>query len=79
MITIGTSKSSKRVGDMMAGTFVLNERASKSSALSPINWWVPPELYGWAQSLDLSRFDDRLALGIRQFLCEPTKCLCRRR
>jgi len=68
MITIGSSRASKRVGDMMAGTFVLNERTGPATALQPLNWWVPPALYGWAQSLDLTGVDDRLALQIRQFV-----------
>jgi len=68
MITMGSSASSKRLGDMMAGTFVLNERAGASSTLRPVSWWVPPALYGWAQSLDLSGVNDQLALQIRQFM-----------
>jgi len=68
MITIGASRASKRIGDMMAGTFVLQERAGPSSALQPVDFWVPPALYGWAQSLDLSRVDDQFALSLRQFV-----------
>jgi uncharacterized RDD family membrane protein YckC len=68
MITIAASQSSKRLGDMMAGTFVLNERAGPASTLAPVHWWVPPELYGWAQALDLTGVDDRLALQLRQFM-----------
>ena len=68
MITMGSSKTSKRVGDMMAGTFVLNERAGPSTALQPLQLWVPPELYGWAQALDLSGVSDALALQLRQFV-----------
>jgi uncharacterized RDD family membrane protein YckC len=68
MITMGASARSKRVGDMMAGTFVLNERAGPSSALQPLQLWVPPELYGWAQALDLSGLNDQLALQLRQFV-----------
>ncbi len=68
LITIGTSASSKRVGDMMAGTFVLNERAGPAATLRPLEFWVPPELYGWAQSLDLSGVTEPLALALRQFV-----------
>ena len=68
MITIAASSSSKRVGDMMAGTFVVNERTGSASALQSTDWWVPPALYGWAQSLDLSGLDDQLALQLRQFV-----------
>jgi uncharacterized RDD family membrane protein YckC len=68
MITIGVSKSSKRVGDMMAGTFVVNERTGSAPTLVAVNWYVPPALYGWAQALDLTRVDDQLALQVRQFI-----------
>jgi len=67
LITMATSSASKRVGDMMAGTFVVNERAGADTALRPVSFWVPPALYGWAQSLDLSGVDDQLALQLRQF------------
>jgi len=68
MITMATSKSSKRIGDMWAGTFVLNERAGGRSTLQPVSWWVPPALYGWAQSLDLTGVNDQLASQLRQFM-----------
>lgn len=68
MITLGASKSSKRIGDMMAGTFVVNERAGPRSALERVPLFVPPALYGWAQSLDLAGVDDDLALQLRQFV-----------
>jgi len=68
MITIGVSKSNKRVGDMMAGTFVVNERTGSAPALAAVNWYVPPALHGWAQALDLTRVDDQLALQVRQFM-----------
>jgi len=68
MITIGVSKSSKRVGDMMAGTFVVNERTGSGVVLTAVSWYVPPALYGWAQALDLTRVDDQLALQMRQFV-----------
>jgi len=73
MITIAVSASSKRLGDMMAGTFVLNERAGPVSALAPVHWWVPPELYGWAQALDLTGVDDRMALQLRQFMVRASE------
>jgi uncharacterized RDD family membrane protein YckC len=68
MITIGVTKSNKRVGDMMAGTFVVNERTGSATALAAVNWYVPPALHGWAQALDLTRVDDQLALQVRQFI-----------
>ena len=53
VITIGASKSSKRVGDMMAGTFVVNERAGKATALRATDWWVPPEYFNAPGYIDL--------------------------
>jgi uncharacterized RDD family membrane protein YckC len=75
MITMGTSRASKRIGDMMAGTFVLQERAGPSNALQPVDFWVPPALCGWAQSLDLSRVDDQFALSLRQFVVRAPQML----
>jgi len=73
MTTIQASGSCKRIGDMMAGTFVLNERAGPASAVLPLQLWVPPALYGWAASLDLSRIDDHLALQLRQFVLRASE------
>ncbi|MGI8760646.1 MAG: RDD family protein [Jatrophihabitantaceae bacterium] len=66
--TMAVSSREKRLGDMMAGTFVLNERGGPSYPAFARAFWVPYELQPWAMSLDLSRLDDRLALGIRQFV-----------
>jgi len=68
LLTLIFSPSSKRIGDMMAGTFVLNERNALPSALSVPMFTVPWPLQPWAMSLDLTRFDDQLALGVRQFV-----------
>jgi uncharacterized RDD family membrane protein YckC len=62
------SSGDKRIGDMMAGTFVLNERGGPARTLAPQYFAVPPHLQPWAQTLDLSRLDDQLALTVRQFL-----------
>lgn len=67
LITISSSAREKRMGDMLAGTVVLNER-SASNQLAPLPQWVPPQLQPWVLSLDLHRFDDRLALSTRQFV-----------
>jgi uncharacterized RDD family membrane protein YckC len=68
LITMAGSQRDKRLGDMVAGSFVLNERAGTSRRPVLQEWWVPPELRPWAASLDLSRLDDRLALSLRQFV-----------
>ncbi|MDG4820913.1 RDD family protein [Asanoa sp. WMMD1127] len=55
----------KRLGDLVAGTMVIHER-------TPATWgWVPgmpPQLAGWARTLDLTGVSDELALAVRHFL-----------
>jgi uncharacterized RDD family membrane protein YckC len=57
--------SSKRVGDLVAGTIVVQDRMPGGS-VQPMT--MPPQLAWWAASLDLQRLDDELALSCRQFL-----------
>jgi uncharacterized RDD family membrane protein YckC len=58
------SERHKRLGDLAAGTVVLQERVP-GRIEAPVA--MPPALAGWAAALDLSAIDDGLALGIRQF------------
>jgi uncharacterized RDD family membrane protein YckC len=67
VITISVSAREKRIGDMMAGTVVLNERSATQHPVAP-PVWVPPHLQPWAGAVDLHRLDDRLALLTRQFV-----------
>lgn len=60
-----SSSRGKRLGDILAGTVVLQVRLPAPGAYIPP---MPPPLAGWATTLDLSRFDDTLALQCRQFL-----------
>jgi hypothetical protein len=55
----------KRLGDMAAGTFVLQERLPDRGLYIP---HMPLPLASWAQTLDLSGLSDDLALSMRQFL-----------
>jgi uncharacterized RDD family membrane protein YckC len=66
--TMMFSSAEKRVGDMMAGTFVLNERAGAHHSVIARDFYVPFELQPWAAAVDLNRLDDQLALGVRQFV-----------
>lgn len=59
------SRRGKRVGDVMAGTIVLQERVPARQAGAP---YVPRALEGWARQLDLSGLSDALALHARQFM-----------
>lgn len=67
LITMSVSAREKRIGDMMAGTVVLNERAAPQPLATPPAW-VPVPLQQWVLSLDLHRIDNRLALQMRQFV-----------
>jgi uncharacterized RDD family membrane protein YckC len=67
VVTMSSSAREKRLGDMMAGTVVLNERSGPQNR-TPLPDWVPPALQPWALSLDMHRLDDRLALSARQFV-----------
>lgn len=64
-VTSLASEKSKRVGDFLAGTVVVLERAP--AELTPVIA-TPPPLLGWASRLDLSGVSDDLALAIRQYL-----------
>lgn len=59
------SAKSKRVGDFLAGTVVVQERSPAAPApfIS-----MPPLLMTWARGLDLSGLPDDLALAVRQYL-----------
>jgi uncharacterized RDD family membrane protein YckC len=59
------SKRGKRIGDMLAGTIVVQERVPGQTSL-PVQ--MPAPLVWWAPTLDLSRFNDDLAMACRQFL-----------
>ncbi len=55
----------KRIGDMLAGTYVVNERVAR---VPRAQIHMPPELAGWASTADIGRLPDRLAMALRSFL-----------
>jgi uncharacterized RDD family membrane protein YckC len=65
LIPMLATQRSKRLGDLAAGTVVVQERVPSRAVAAPV---VAPELTGWAAGLDLSGISDALALQIRQFL-----------
>jgi uncharacterized RDD family membrane protein YckC len=65
VLVCALSKRGRRIGDLAAGTMVLQERVPARLLWTP---WMPAPLAGWASTLDLTRFDDGLALQVRQFL-----------
>lgn len=64
---------SKRLGDLLAGSVVIYERAGPRRAAVPQHFSVPYPLGGWAQALDLSGLDDGLALAVRQFVVRASQ------
>ena len=65
LIPMLVSSRSKRLGDMVAGTMVLQERVPQRMTAPPM---MPPPLAAWAAQVDLSGINDDLALRMRQFL-----------
>ena len=65
LIPMLLTQRSKRIGDLAAGTVVVQERVPSRLVAAPA---LAPEVAGWAATLDLSGLDDMLALQIRQFL-----------
>ena len=57
--------SSKRLGDMAAGTVVVSQRARLSLAAPP---GMPVELHRWAASADVATLPSGLTVAVRQFL-----------
>jgi uncharacterized RDD family membrane protein YckC len=55
----------KRLGDLLAGTFVVRERAGEHAVPLPP---MPPRLAGWAVRADLAPLPDTLAVAARRFL-----------
>ena len=55
----------KRIGDVLAGTVVVRERAPSRGATPPA---IAPHLAAWATGLDLSRLPGDLALAARGYL-----------
>ncbi len=56
---------SRRVGDLLAGTYSQHERIS---AIETVPFGVPMELLEWSRTADVARLPDRLARRISQFL-----------
>ena len=55
------SAKGKRLGDLFAGTFVIQERLPARRGLPAEFSVVPPPLAGWASALELSRLTDQTA------------------
>src|ERR1039457_3757206 len=68
LLTSLLSAKGKRLGDMLAGTFVIQERLPGRKALAAPLATVPPALVGWASSLQLSGLTDATAETARDYL-----------
>src|SRR5215472_12052909 len=68
LITSMVSARGKRLGDVFAGTFVIQERVPARPDLAPVFTVVPPPLIGWAQHLELSRLSDQTAAAANSYL-----------
>ena len=75
MIVAMFSARGKRLGDMAAGTVVLQERVPSRPLWTPV---MPPPLADWAPTLDLSGLDDALALSVRSSWPGPASSSRRR-
>jgi uncharacterized RDD family membrane protein YckC len=62
------SANGKRIGDLFAGTFVIQERLPARPGLPAALAVVPPPLLGWAQALELSGLSDQTAEQASSYL-----------
>lgn len=68
LITSMVSVKGKRLGDMFAGTFVIQERVPARAELASAFTMIPPPLAGWAAHLELSRLSDHTAAAASSYL-----------
>ncbi|TFD32336.1 RDD family protein [Cryobacterium sp. TMT1-19] len=64
------NSKSKRLGDLLAGTYSQHERVPR---LTDRTVPLPPVLEAWAQTVDIVRLPDRLSRRIAQFLRQADK------
>ena len=69
LVTMALNGHGKRIGDLLAGTVVMQERVGVRGGPVAV---MPPELRAWAASTDLSRLTDDLALSARQLLARSS-------
>lgn len=64
------NRRSKRLGDLIAGTYSQHERVPRPT---PHGYAMPPELMGWAQVADVAKLPDRLSRRIAAHLASATR------
>jgi uncharacterized RDD family membrane protein YckC len=65
VLVAATNARAKRLGDFLAGTYVVRERVRLTL---PPPAAMPPYLAGWAANADIGVLPDALAVAVRQFL-----------
>lgn len=65
LISSLASSRGKRLGDHLAGTYVVRERGAAARSVPAVMPW---HLVPWAQAADIAPLPDRLAISVRQFL-----------
>jgi uncharacterized RDD family membrane protein YckC len=68
LVTSIVSAKGKRLGDMFAGTYVIQERSPRRARLAPVFTVVPPPLLGWAQVAQTARLSDQTAEAAGSYL-----------
>jgi uncharacterized RDD family membrane protein YckC len=68
LVTSLLSGKGKRLGDMLAGTFVIQDRLPGRTTLAVPLATMPPVLAGWASTLQLSGLTDATAETARSYL-----------
>jgi uncharacterized RDD family membrane protein YckC len=68
LFTSIVSAKGKRLGDMFAGTYVIQERSPRRAQLAPIFAVVPPPLLGWAQVAQASGLSEQTAEAAGSYL-----------
>ena len=69
-ITALLNGRTKRLGDLLAGTYSQHERVSKET---PPVYGVPVELADWAATADVARMPDGLSRRVSQFLHQASR------
>ena len=70
VLVAATNEKAKRLGDFLAGTYVVRERARLRLPPPPA---MPDFLAGWAVGTDIGVLPDALAVAVRQFLARSSQ------
>lgn len=65
LLTSMATARGKRLGDLVAGTYVVRERSARQHSVMA---QMPQHLARWAEVADIGRLPDDLALSVRQFI-----------